>query len=492
MRTIRILASLAAVFAASAVAAASAAAAPEFDAEKFPVKVEGAATNFQGFGDSLGAIASVCETATAETEVEGDANPTGNSASVKVHPIYGSPVKPTKCNLTLLGAASGEALVNSEGCQYTFHAVNPGKPEAATDVVCGKTAATPTAGNCKIPTGGVAGEPCLVRIEATFLAGCVISVPAQANLQHMEYKNEPVGETKINAEVSNITTKISTGCGVGKTEVKSEYREGEIVAGKSKLAPAGKPATLGSKGKFGVEADPIEVGANEPHWYENHVALAAQSGEPGQEGTDVLMWGKMTFGSTEVGTTNCQTIWGGDVYNTQGGGKSYPFGNAKGGKSTIDAMHAYDCAEPVGENCEVAGKGFLSKLSVEPEELGGVRKNGTVVEPQEWEAHLTPLPPVRMVIGNETAASKTAIQLHAVCPATTEKEYNAKWTGQLSPQLTEQGTAQGSSPTKFEFNSGTLKGARTLPTAGEESVTAGNTLKMMGYEGGEIVSTKNP
>jgi hypothetical protein len=203
------------------------------------------------------------------------------------------------------------------------------------------------------------------------------------------------------------------------------------------------------------------------------------------------MWGKVTFGSTEVGTTNCQTIWGGDVYNTQGAGR-FGFANAKGGQASIDAMHAYDCAEPLGETCEVAGKGFLSQLSVEPEELGGVRKNGTTVEPQEWEAKLTPNPPLRLVIGNETAESKTQIKLHAVCPATTEKEYNARWTGQLSPQLIEQGTKQGSSPTKFEFNSGTLKGARTLPTVGEESVTVGNTFKMMGYEGGETITTKSP
>jgi hypothetical protein len=200
------------------------------------------------------------------------------------------------------------------------------------------------------------------------------------------------------------------------------------------------------------------------------------------------MWGKLTLGSPELGTTVCQTAWGGDVYNPQGAGP-----NAKGGQASIDAMQAYDCAEPVGELCELAGKEFESKLSVEPEELGGFRVNGSKeAEPQEWEAKLTPLPPVRMTIGNETAESKSQIKLHAVCPTAKGKEYNAKWMGALSPQLIEQGTMQGSAPTKFEFNSGTLKGARTLPTAGEESVTVGNTLKLMGYEGGETITTKSP
>src|SRR5262249_52905456 len=180
MRTIRILACLAAVLALSAVAAASAAASPEFDGEKYPCKLEGAQLNNQGFGDSLGAIAANCENATASTEEERLANPTTNTPTLTAHPIYGLP-KPTKCVLTLLGVTSGESVVNSEGCQYTFHAVPPGKAEGTTDVKCGKQAATPTPGNCKITS--VAGASCEIKIEAQFLAGCVVSVPPRSGLK---------------------------------------------------------------------------------------------------------------------------------------------------------------------------------------------------------------------------------------------------------------------------------------------------------------------
>jgi len=480
MRAMRILVSVLAVVALSAITAAQAAATPEFDGEKFPYKLEGASLNNQGFGDSLGAIAANCTTATANTETEGIANPTKNSPTLTVHPIYGVTGPPTGCILTLLGTTSGETKVNTEGCQYVFHAAPPGTPTGTTDIKCGKQATSPTPGNCKVTSS--VGAPCEIRIEAGagLPTGCVVSVPgssavpiANQGLKNIEYKNEPAGEVKIAAEVTGIKTLISSSCAVGKAETVSEYREGEVIEGKGKLAAKGKPALFQSKAKSGTEVDPIEVGINEAHWYENKVPLSAQSGAPGQEGNDVLMWGKVTLASTEVGTTNCQTLWGGDVYDPGGSG-AFGFGNAAAGGAKIDAFSAFDCEEPVGEKCQTE---HASKLTVVAE---GLDKFG------EWGATLSG-PPVKLKIG--TGGTAEQIKLNVVCPGT--GEYVAKWTGELAPEL-EAGTAIGAAPSKLQFNSGSLSAARTLPTVGTEEGKVTNNVKMMGFEGGSVISTKNP
>src|SRR5262245_34828098 len=86
--------SLIMVFAGSAVAAEQAAAAPGFDAETFPVRVEGPSTNIQGFGGSLTGskgetdFVTTCKKGTLSTEEEGVANPTNVSATLEVHPKF--------------------------------------------------------------------------------------------------------------------------------------------------------------------------------------------------------------------------------------------------------------------------------------------------------------------------------------------------------------------------------------------------------------------
>lgn len=475
MRAMRILFSVVAAVALSGIMVAQAAATPEFDGEKFPAKIEGVALNNQGFGDSLGAIAANCETATASTEVEGIANPTKNSPTLTVHPVYGVTGPPTGCILTLLGTTSGETKVNTEGCQYVFHAAPPATATGTTDIKCGKQATSPTPGNCKVTSS--VGAPCEIRIEAGagLPTGCVVSVPAQLGLKNVEYKNEPAGEVKLGAEVSAIKTLISSSCAVGKTETASEYREGVVTEGKGKLAAKGKPAFFQSKAKSGVEADPIEVGINEPHYYENHSPLGAQSGGPGQEGNDTLIWGKLNLASTEVGTSICQVVGAGDIYDPGGSG-AFGFGNAAAGESKIDAFHPFDCEEKAGELCETA---HAETLSVEPE---GLSKGG------EWEAKLSG-PPIRLKIGNKTGGSLTQIKLSVVCGS--GANYTAKWTGLLEPEL-EPGTAIGATPAKLQFNLGSLEGARTLPTVGTEEGKVTNNVKMMGFEAGGIISTKNP
>jgi len=285
---------LAFALAVSAVTAASALSAPEFVAAKYPVKVEGTATNTQGFGNSVGSFAVSCETASASTGVEGIANPTNNSPSLTVHPIYGNTVAPTGCILTLLGTTSGEAIPSSEGCQYVFHAAPPGKAGGTTDISCGVQQTTPTPGNCKVT--GTAGEKCRIRFVAGagLPTGCVISLPAQTALKNVEYKNEPAGEVKLGVELSGLETLITAGCAIGKTEAKSEYRESEVKEGKAKLAAAGKPAFFQTKGKFGTEADPIEV-VETP----SVTSVEPKTG-PAAGGTSVTITGNGFSGATAV------------------------------------------------------------------------------------------------------------------------------------------------------------------------------------------------
>jgi hypothetical protein len=233
-----------------------------------------------------------------------------------------------------------------------------------------------------------------------------------------------------------------------------------------------------------LPATACDIGAYEfyppPHWYENHVALGPQSGGPGEEGEDTLMWGKsvLTDAGAGIGTAECLTEWGGDVFNPEGASVS-----AGPGETKIDAFAAYDCTSTV---CEATDK---SKLSVEPEGLGVAVNGAKEAVSLEWEGKLAEPQPglVRLKLGNAKPGSPTQIKWHVVCPETTVSggSYNKKWKGELAPEI-ENGTAIGSAPTKLTFNSGELEVESTL----EGKVT--NKLKLMGYEGGEIVSTKTP
>ena len=442
VRAMRTLASVIVVVALGAFAAPQAVAAPTFHAEKYPAHLEGAQLNVQGFEGT--GVASSCEEATASTEEEGASNPNADKNTLEVHPSY------KKCILTLLGITSGAATVVTTGCNYVFHAAKPNTTEGSTDIKC------------------AAGKA--IKIEATFLPSCVITVNAQNGLKTLEYRNEPTGplpppeKVEVRAEVSNIKTQIAEACGTGKTETLSEYREGEVVGGNAKLAPKGKPARFNAKAKFGAEADPVEVAINEPHWYENHVGLGI--GE--EAGEQALLWGKLVLtdvgGAGHIGSAECQTEWGGKVYNPQGTG-----GAAAPGEAKVVAFQTFNC---VSEECKNKG----STLSVTPEGLG-VSGAATLA----WEAKLS-AGPTRLRVGNNTVGSPTQIKWDVAC---TGAAYNKKWKGELAPEL-ENGTAIGSAPSKLTFNSGELK---------VEGVTEGkvsNKLKLMGYEGGEIVSTKAP
>jgi hypothetical protein len=540
MRTVRILACLAAVFAASAVAAASAAASPEFDAAKYPVGVTGNTLNQQGFAGT--GVASNCKKATANEEGI-PKKPEKNQPTLEIHPIY------EECILTLLGLTGGKANVVSTGCNFVFHAVKPNEKTATTDVKCASTAqagevtekskiikvpstagmadyeivtgslscaAPPPKAGC-IPTSNEAAKKTWIekvinatelelsnpvegigtatlkstitvqkdiQIQAAFLPGCVVFIPAQTGLGFVEYKNEPANEARAIAEVENIQTGIASVCGTGKVATVSEYREGKEDAKEeiAELAPKGNPAKVQARGEFGVakEVDPIEVGINEAHWYKNKGLIPASA-----EGIKFLMWGAMTFGSTAM-TGTCQTLWGGNVINTQGGGPPPGGGSAVAGETQIAGLSAYDCNESTV--CETTD---ASKLFVEPEGLGVVVKESKS-ELLQWVGPLSGTAPT-VNIGNETEGSPTQIKLKLVCPKTTGGEYTKSWVGEQKTRTEEgfvQATSIGSSPSVLRFGKGSGE-LKVVGTVEKGTVTATN-MKMMGYEGGEEITTKNP
>ena len=176
-------------------------------------------------------------------------------------------------------------------------------------------------------------------------------------------------------------------------------------------------------------------------------------------------WGTLVLATGSIGATTCLHEFGGDAYNPTGGGA---------GEGKIDAWVAYDCTN---ELCETTVK---SKQEFIPE---GLERFG------EWEMKLTEVVAgkPRPKIGNSINESPTQMKFGFRCPPTGLGEIRARVKGELSP-LAESGTAIGSGPSKLKFNaeSGELEVANV-----KEGHVEGS-LKTMGYEGGEIISTKNP
>jgi hypothetical protein len=202
-----------------------------------------------------------------------------------------------------------------------------------------------------------------------------------------------------------------------------------------------------------------------PHFYKNRVLAPEESGGPGAEGTDVISWGTLTLITKTVGTIVCLNEFGGDAYNPIGGGA---------GEGKIDAYAVYDCTNEV---CETVEK---SKQEIVPE---GLDKFG------EWEAKLTEAVAgkPRLKTGNSTLESPTQIKFLVACPPVGFGEIKVKSKGELSP-LVQNGTSIGSSPSqlKFDAESGELEIANV-----KEGKVEGS-LKGMGYEGGELLTSKNP
>jgi hypothetical protein len=203
-----------------------------------------------------------------------------------------------------------------------------------------------------------------------------------------------------------------------------------------------------------------------PHFYSNRVVLPEQTGGPGAEGADIIAWGTLVLTTKTVGVITCLNEFGGDAYNPVGGGA---------GEGKVDAYAVYDCTNEV---CETVEK---SKQEIIPE---GLEKFG------EWETKLTEAEAgkPRLKTGNNVLESPTQIKFLVSCPpGTGVGEIKVKSKGELSP-LVKNGTSIGSSPSGIEFDekSGELEIANV-----KEGKVAG-TLKTMGYEGGELISSKNP
>jgi hypothetical protein len=477
-----------------------------------------ASLNSNGFADALGGFVWVCKKATLGTEEEGAANPTKNSVTLEVHPSY------TECIFTVQGTTKGSAEIVTTGCNYVFHAATPGQPTATTDIKCTTKAlasevtekskvikVSSTTGivpfdlvtGPKIKSGGKGAENSFVekvisatelelnnavegagtatvketvtsthtiQLKSPMLTGCTIFIPAQTALIHTEVKNEPAGppgEMTINLELEKIEMGTPEGCNAGKLSVEGESREGEELEGKAKLAAKGKPAKFQAKAKAGVAADPIEVGLNEPHWYKNRAALA--------ESLHVLMWGIWPFSSSgEIGAGMCYTEWEGTISNPGGAGNNAPAGEGK-----IEGFRADDCEDAT---CEAQG----SKLAVYPTNLGLEINPGSVVK-REWEDKLaTAAGKTRLQIGNKTEGSQQA-GLTFYCEQTGKGGFKQLPHGELSPEV-ENGTAVGSAPARLLFGAGS--GALEIGPGLNVGFTG--SVKMMGYEGEEVISTKNP
>jgi hypothetical protein len=179
-----------------AVTAASAASAHSFKAQTYPDTVRAHAINPQGF--QISGSVSVCSKAT----FEGTA--TAASETLEVHPKYEG------CEVELAGTF--KAKVNTEGCNYLFHAATPLTQEGSVDVVC------QTGKEINVVVEGIEG-------------GCSIKIPGQTGLKTIEYVNEGTGstaKTEVNARVSGIAWTTTGACGLKESAgTNGEYREGK-------------------------------------------------------------------------------------------------------------------------------------------------------------------------------------------------------------------------------------------------------------------------
>jgi hypothetical protein len=213
---------------------AASASASTFLATEYPVLVTGKATNIQGF-EITGAV-SVCEHGTFMTGEEGGQNPGGPSATLLIHPKY------TGCHVSIGGAVLTAATVTTTGCNYVFHAALSLAAGGTVDIEC------------------EAGKSIEI---APAVAGCVISVNGTGNtgLKEVTYMNdEPVvGQVTVRANVTNISWKATSACGLAGTEGhEAKYKEGEITSLDIAKLGAG-PAKAASEGLKGGLEDPIKV-----------------------------------------------------------------------------------------------------------------------------------------------------------------------------------------------------------------------------------------
>ena len=180
-----------------------------------------------------------------------------------------------------------------------------------------------------------------------------------------------------------------------------------------------------------------------PHWYANGVRLGETTLENGQS---VFAWGHLTLSNTKVGAVTCQTLVGGDLANPTGGGA---------GKGAFEGVTLYDCEEPTCEGAKGLPEVIPEKLewpSVLIEEAGGVFRDRI-----------------------------EGIALRTICVGGAG---NVEFHGMLKPNI-EPGTSIGAAPSKLEFGAGS---GELQSVEGAGAVAA--RLKLMGFEGGELIRPK--
>jgi hypothetical protein len=201
-----------------------------------------------------------------------------------------------------------------------------------------------------------------------------------------------------------------------------------------------------------------------PHFYSNKVILPEE--EVGaHKGKDIIAWGTLVLITKTLSVMTCQNAFGGEANNPVGGGA---------GEGRVFSYAVWNCTN---ELCEVT---FKSKQEIVPE---GLDKFGF------WETHLVePVAgKIRLKTGNTTEGSPTQIKFLIACPPAGLGEIKTKSKGELTP-LIENGTSIGAAPSKVNFDA--ESGELEIANVKEGKVT--EKLKTMGYEGSELIQSKNP
>ena len=194
----------------------------------------------------------------------------------------------------------------------------------------------------------------------------------------------------------------------------------------------------------------------EPHVYKNGALTPEGVKVP------VLGFGTLVFENGNLGVIECHNIVSGNEENPTGGG---------GAKGELEGNSSYNCTSAA---CESAGK------TIEAFPIG-------LNNPKEgsWEIHVLeePAGTFKLKLGNKEAKNSRQLKLEFKCAGLFETEFH----GELKPNM-KNGTSIGASPSKVEF-----KG----PESGEMDSSIGvgcykGKLKLMGYEGQDLITIKNP
>jgi hypothetical protein len=179
-----------------------------------------------------------------------------------------------------------------------------------------------------------------------------------------------------------------------------------------------------------------------PHWHKNGARLAESTLDGG---LPVISWGSLTLENAKIGSFTCLTLAGGDLANPTGGGA---------GKGVLEGVTFYGCTAPT---CEAA-KGLQAVIPEKP----------------EWSS----------VLIEEAGAFRDRIEgitLREICDGGTS---NVQFHGMLKPSL-EGGVSIGAFPAKLEFGAGSGE-LQSVEGAGKVAAK----LKLMGYEGGEMIQVE--